>query len=66
MRSTIDTTETCPYCGKTFYLPSDCEEHVKVTHLDFGPRIHISLDADLTGDPSLRVAVARSRWKSRD
>lgn len=40
MRQTIEVTETCPYCGKEFYLPSDCKEHVKIAHLDFGQNLH--------------------------
>lgn len=61
MPPTVETTENCPYCGKSFYLPSDYEEHMKVAHFDFGPRIHLNLDADFTGDPLCRVGVARWR-----
>lgn len=31
---------TRPHCGKEFYLPSDCKEHVKVAHLNFGQNLH--------------------------
>lgn len=36
MEKTLESTETCPYCGEAFYVPSDCADHVKAAHLDFG------------------------------
>lgn len=36
MTRTIESTEVCPYCGQLFYLPSDCVEHIKAAHFDFG------------------------------
>ncbi len=44
MSRPIESSEVCPYCGEVFYLPSDCADHVKAEHFDFGSHFQIPLD----------------------
>jgi hypothetical protein len=71
MTQTIECTETCPYCGQSFYLSSDCAEHVKTAHLDFGRRsaifargqswVEIPDEADSSANVPSRATHARCR-----
>jgi hypothetical protein len=68
MTRTTESTKVCPYCGHPFYLPSDCEEHVKAAHLDFGRNSGIFASLDLRDDtlsgtppPPTRVKEVRGR-----
>jgi hypothetical protein len=67
VRQTIEATDICPYCGKEFYLPSDCKEHVKVSHLDFGHNLRrqvssqVDVLSELKEGPSDQPDVIRMR-----
>ena len=46
MTETPGSTICCSYCGQTFYLPKDCQEHVRAVHLAFGEVLTLSLEPD--------------------
>jgi len=56
MTETPGSTICCSYCGQTFYLPKDCQEHVRAVHLAFGEVLTLSLEPD-------DLSVSRSRWR---
>ena len=63
MTETPGSTICCSYCGQTFYLPKDCQEHVRAVHLAFGEVLTLSLEpGDLSSAGSTKqVLTSRSR-----
>jgi len=43
MDETLGSKVVCPHCGESFYLPSDCKDHIEIVHYDFGTNFTIHL-----------------------